>query len=265
MFLRHSDSFFGTYTSIGLIFGVGRFKINVPWGHSILREQMLQTHWVIKKPLEQSEPHLKFVRISMALVVLPLSSTFGPKDSLALWRPSRWWVSGGQHSAPIWELNKPELFAYYLPQTNQLFRGLIWNIISFPPLSAPTFLKKSLSQPGLRANSSLVRWKGHRADSRISDIINFRLTVIGNFLPLFPLFPPRTGFSATCGDNVFLLGLLKTAWWMKLTCQSCLDVIDEKNSHWRFWREKAGERDIFPSRACAQRQEACEPFSLETR
>lgn len=43
-----------------------------------------------------------------------------------------------------------------------------------------------------------------------------------------------------------LLGLLGTPWWVKLTCQSCLDAADEKSFPGCFQRGKAGERDVFP-------------------
>lgn len=42
-----------------------------------------------------------------------------------------------------------------------------------------------------------------------------------------------------------LLGLLGMPGWMKLTCQICLVVVDEKSSHWCLQREKAGEKDNF--------------------
>lgn len=243
MSLRHSDSFFGIHTSISLMFGVERVKRNVPRGHSTWREQMLQTHWVIK--ISGAITATSSIFKDFYGIGTPTFFTLWKgraEDPQALWRPARWWYLGGQHPAPIWELSKLELFAYYLPQTNKS-RGFIWNIISFPPLSAPTFKKPPLSQPGLRSNSSLVKCEGHRADSRIPDV-NFRLTFICSFLPPFPLLPSRTGSSATHGENLFLPGLLETPRWVKLTCQSCLDVTDEKSSHWCFWREKAGKRDI---------------------
>lgn len=101
-----------------------------------------------------------------------------------------------------------------------------------------------MSQPGPRWPSGLVQCQGCRADSRIPNVY-FRLTFIDSFVPPFPFFPSKTGSSATHGENLFLLGLLETPWWVKLTCQSCLGVIDEKSSHWCFWRGKGRREDIF--------------------
>lgn len=198
----------------------------------------------LSKPLEQLQPHLQFLRISMALVVLPPCSFFGKgwaKDSQAFWRTASWCYLG--RATPCSNMGAQQVLLF---ATKQQFWGFdLKHNISFPPLSALAIKNPSLSQPGLRSTSSLVKWEAYRADSRIPDF-NFRLTFIGSFLPSFPLFPFRIDSSATHDENLFLLGLLETPWWVKLTCQSCLDVANEKSSHGCFWWEKARERDVFP-------------------
>ena len=165
----------------------------------------------LSKPLEKSQPHLQFLRISMALVVVPSSSPFGKgraEDPQALRRTARWWYLG--RATPCSNMGAQQARALCLLfATKQQIWGFDLKHNLLPSSLSPNLKKPPLSQPGLRSTSSLLKWKAHRADSRIPDF-NFRLTFIGSFLPPFPLFPSRTGSSATHDENLFLLGLLET-------------------------------------------------------
>lgn len=123
----------------------------------------------------------------------------------------------------------------------------MWNIISFSSLTALTFIENNCSS---LVNSSLVKrgWDWP-PDSRIP-VFNVRLTIIGSFLSPLPLFPSRTASSATHDKNLFLLGLIETPWWMKFTCQSCLNVLEEVSLI--FLERKVRREGHFLSRMCTK-------------